>query len=163
MWSQRSTGKEAWQWVIYPAGPLDVSHPRLCQSFILFSYDLWPFDHKTASLRALLVGIPSCCCCPLDAGGMQEGRERQGTKVRAVSGDSLRAQIQSFQPDSVSLLAAWDRSPRDGSQAPGMAVKGVRRAAFGCLGRESREPEGSSWAPGMGVRGQMRIAIPPFL
>lgn len=137
MWSQRNTRKEAWQWVMYLAGRLDVSHPRLCQSFILFSYDLWPFGHKTASLRGLLVGIPSCCCCPLDAGGMQERRERQGTKVRAVSGDSLRAQIQSFQPDSVSLLATWDRSPRDGSQHPGMGVKGVCWVAFGHLGQES--------------------------
>lgn len=80
VWSQRSTRKEAWQWVMYPAGPLNVSPPRPRQSVILFSYDLWPFGHKTASLQGLLVGIPSCCCCPSDARGMQEGRERRGPK-----------------------------------------------------------------------------------
>ena len=65
--------------------------------------------------------------------------------MRAVSGDSLRAQIQSFQPDCESrlpgtgvrrqLLGPWDGSLRSDPWAPGMGACG---AALVPLGWESR-------------------------
>ena len=79
--------------------------------------------------------------------------------MRAVSGDNLRAQIQSFQPDCEPLGRLGQESAGS-SWDPGMGACGAAlgplgwesRAALGPLGRESM---GGSRPPGTGVHGRL--------
>lgn len=105
---------------MYPAGPLNVSPLDPAKRYFCFLMICGPLATRLHPSKGCWWESPAAVAALRMPEGCKEERET-GTKVRAISGDNLRAQIQSFQPR---LCQALGRLGQESAGRPAGAALG---------------------------------------